>query len=118
MLPVHDGERELPSHTEVVHIPSGLRGAPYPGVFVFTQAARMVRPVRQSASGAAELIGTLEQNNLSIRMPDGGQGGTKGLRFTHAGGWVGPAGLPQRAVAGGRYGQGHGPAYGALHIPL
>ena len=49
------------------------------------QAARMIRPVKQIASGAAEMIGGLEQNNMSIRVPDGGVGGTKGLRFTHAG---------------------------------
>jgi hypothetical protein len=194
VLPVHDEERLLPSHTEVVHIPYEV-GAPYPGIFIFTQvrvwlcvwcvccvgvsvgdlcacaclcvqacacvccllsscvmrrspffgqgirlqggnmgvavakpyfpshgacwgpppdlasagislppspslpwparnfkclnplpqAARMIRPVKQIASGAAELIGGLEQNTMSIRMPDGGEGGTKGLRFTHTG---------------------------------
>jgi DNA-directed RNA polymerase I subunit RPA2 len=47
----------------------------------------MIRPVKQIASGAAEMIGGLEQNNMSIRVPDGGVGGTKGLRFTHAGGY-------------------------------
>ncbi|KAL4859361.1 DNA-directed RNA polymerase I subunit 2 [Chlorella vulgaris] len=82
VLPVHDEERLLPSHTEVVHIPYEV-GAPYPGIFIFTQAARMIRPVKQIASGAAEMIGGLEQNTMSIRMPDGGEGGTKGLRFTH-----------------------------------
>ena len=59
------------------------------------QVARMIRAVRQIASGAAEMIGSLEQNNMAIRMPDGGEGGTKGLKFTHAGeagwrpGWLG-----------------------------
>ncbi len=78
------GDEELvPSHLEVAHIPYE-RGAPYPGVFLFSQAARLVRPVRQLASGAAELIGTLEQGNLSVRCPDGGAGGSRGLRFTHA----------------------------------
>lgn len=78
------GEEELvPAHTEVVHVPYE-RGAPYPGVFLFTQAARVVRPVRQLASGAAELVGSLEQCNMNIRCPDGGAGGSRGLRFTHA----------------------------------
>lgn len=77
------GEEEaVPAHMEVVHIPFE-RGAPFPGVYLFTQAARMVRPVRQLASGAAELIGSLEQHNMAIRCPDGGSGGSQTLRFTH-----------------------------------
>ena len=60
-----------------------------PCLLAALQAARMIRPVKQIASGAAEMIGGLEQNNMSIRVPDGGVGGTKGLRFTHEGGWVG-----------------------------
>ncbi|EFN59491.1 hypothetical protein CHLNCDRAFT_138110, partial [Chlorella variabilis] len=90
LVPLHDEEMSVPSHAEVVHIPYE-RGAPYPGIFIFTQArtpgreaARMIRAVRQIASGAAEMIGSLEQNNMAIRMPDGGEGGTKGLKFTHA----------------------------------
>lgn len=51
----------------------------------------MVRPVRQILSGAAELIGSLEQCHMSIRCPDGGPGGSKRLKFTHTGvgKWVG-----------------------------
>ena len=75
-------EEEVPAHLEVIHIPYE-RGAPYPGLFLYSGAARMVRPVRQRASGAAELIGTLEQCNMSIRCPDGGAGGSRRLKFTH-----------------------------------
>ncbi len=52
----------------------------------------MIRPVRQIASGAAEMLGTLEQNNMAIRVPDGGEGGSRGMKFTHAGGWAGTVG--------------------------
>ena len=45
----------------------------------------MIRPVMQLASGAAEMIGTLEQCNMAIRVPDGGTGGSRNMRFTHAG---------------------------------
>jgi DNA-directed RNA polymerase I subunit RPA2 len=76
-------EELVPSHMEVVHIPFE-RGATYPGIFLFTQAARVARPVRQLASGAAELVGSLEQCHMNIRCPDGGAGGSRGLRFTHA----------------------------------
>ena len=85
-------EEAVPSHLEVVHLPYE-RGAAYPGIFLFTQAARMARPVRQTASGAAELLGSLEQHNMAIRCPDGGP-----RAALHARGWVGGGGW------GGRWG--------------
>lgn len=45
----------------------------------------MIRPVKQVLSGAAEMIGTLEQCHMAIRCPDGGDGGSKRLKFTHTG---------------------------------
>ena len=51
---------------EVAHIPYE-RGGPYPGIYMFTQAARMMRPVVQVETGVGELIGTLEQIDLNIR---------------------------------------------------
>ncbi len=51
---------------QVVHIPY-LQGGVYPGIFLFTQAARMIRPTRQVRSGRLEMIGTLEQSNMAIR---------------------------------------------------
>lgn len=51
---------------EVAQIPYE-RGGPYPGMYMFSQQARMVRPVLQMESGARELIGTLEQIDLNIR---------------------------------------------------
>lgn len=75
-------------HMPPPHKPA-QRGPPFSPTHPRTspQAARLIRPVRQIASGAAEMLGTLEQNNMSIRVPDGGEGGTKGLKFTHAGAW-------------------------------
>lgn len=51
---------------EVAHIPYE-RGGPYPGIYMYSQPARMIRPVLQMESGARELIGTLEQIDLNIR---------------------------------------------------
>lgn len=45
----------------------------------------MIRPVKQMASGAIEWIGTLEQCHMAIRCPDGSDGGSKQLKFTHTG---------------------------------
>ena len=42
-------------------------GGPQCGIFLFTSAARMMRPVKQNSSQAPELIGSLEQYNMSIR---------------------------------------------------
>ena len=55
----------LPCHIEVAYIPFEM-GGPQPGLYLFTQAARMMRPVKQNGSQAPELIGTLEQYNMSI----------------------------------------------------
>lgn len=81
--PPGGAEIMVPMNLEVAYIPY-QRGGPFPGVFLFTQAARMMRPVRHLHSGGIELIGTLEQNNLHIHCPDGGAGGSPGLKFTHA----------------------------------
>lgn len=75
-------QEAVPSHLEIAHIPFE-QGGTYPGVFLFSHAARFMRPVRQIHSGAAELLGTLEQHNMSIRCPDGGPGGSRGLNFSH-----------------------------------
>ncbi|CAM9761273.1 unnamed protein product, partial [Phaeothamnion confervicola] len=45
--------------------PPGSSGA-FPGLFLFTRAARMVRPVLQLASGKRELIGPLAQVHMEV----------------------------------------------------
>ena len=63
----HQGPEELiPPHLEIAHIPYA-RGGPYPGVYLFTAVARMVRPVTQLGTDTCELIGSLEQSCLDIR---------------------------------------------------
>lgn len=55
------GERWVPPDLEVGHLPH-MMGHPYGGLFLFSQSARMMRPVRYWAGGGGlELIGTLEQ---------------------------------------------------------
>ncbi|GIL75864.1 hypothetical protein Vretimale_5574 [Volvox reticuliferus] len=75
-------EREIPYHLEIVHIPP-LIGGTYPGIFLFSHTARMIRPVVQLATGKQEMVGTLEQCFMSIQCPDGGHGGSPGLAYTH-----------------------------------
>jgi DNA-directed RNA polymerase I subunit RPA2 len=66
----------VPEHTEVGYLPPARR-ASYPGIFLFTGTARMVRPVVQRAPlpGKVELVGPFEQVYLNIHCPDGGDGG-------------------------------------------
>ena len=59
-------EKKIPAGMEIAHLPYE-RGSPYPGIYLFTAAARFLRPVRQVASRAPELIGSLEQAHMSIR---------------------------------------------------
>lgn len=75
-------EMAVPSGAEIVLLEYSY-GAPFPGVYLFTQPARMMRPVVQSGSGLVEMIGTLEQSTLDIACQDGGTGGSPGLNFTH-----------------------------------
>lgn len=59
-------EKAIPPDLEVALIPY-VRGGVFPGLFLFTTAARMSRPVRQLPGGHLELLGTLEQSTLLIR---------------------------------------------------
>lgn len=59
-------EDELPLNTEICYWPY-KRGGTNPGFFIFTDSARMMRPVTHIATDSPVLVGTLEQHNLSIR---------------------------------------------------
>jgi len=57
---------KVPSTLEVAFIPAGKGGSPFPGLFLFTGSARMVRPVLHRASGKTEYIGPMEQPFMDI----------------------------------------------------
>jgi DNA-directed RNA polymerase I subunit RPA2 len=44
----------------------GIKGGPYPGLFLFTGAARLVRPVLNRNTGKTEMIGPMEQPFMDI----------------------------------------------------
>ena len=44
----------------------GINGGPFSGLFLFTDAARMVRPVLNRATGKKEMIGPMEQPFMDI----------------------------------------------------
>jgi DNA-directed RNA polymerase I subunit RPA2 len=60
----------IPPTIEVALIPPGNAGAPYAGLYLFTGAARLIRPVLQRASGKTEFLGPLEQAFMDIACLD------------------------------------------------
>ncbi|GAB6027162.1 DNA-directed RNA polymerase I subunit RPA2 [Chamberlinius hualienensis] len=60
---------EIPSYLEICLVPSreGIPGQ-FPGLFLFSSPARMVRPVRNLVSNLVEYIGTMEQVYLDISV--------------------------------------------------
>lgn len=51
---------------EIVLVPKKAANAQYPGIFIFTNQSRMMRPVRNLALNEIEYIGTFEQVYLDI----------------------------------------------------
>lgn len=51
---------------EIVLVPKKKVPAQYPGLFLFTSPARMMRPVINIAAKKVELIGTFEQVYLNV----------------------------------------------------
>ncbi|CAF1130581.1 unnamed protein product, partial [Didymodactylos carnosus] len=56
----------VPTYLEIVHIPKTGKYTLYPGVYLFTTPARMMRPVRNLQTNTQEYIGTFEQVYLGI----------------------------------------------------
>lgn len=59
--------RGLPEMLEIAHVPPRTNGL-WPALFLFTTGARMMRPVRQLASGRHEWIGTFEQIHMDVAV--------------------------------------------------
>ncbi|KAG6501709.1 hypothetical protein ZIOFF_041592 [Zingiber officinale] len=71
----------IPEDLEVGYVPLSYGGA-YPGLYLFTNTSRFIRPVRNLAHGNdggndIELIGPFEQSFMEIRCSDGGDGGRR-----------------------------------------
>ena len=67
MLKVSKQDTRVPILTEICLIPKRNKGQ-YPGLYIFTGAARMMRPVWNLAANAVEYIGTLEQVYMEIAI--------------------------------------------------
>lgn len=60
----------VPPTLEVALILPGNPGAPYPGMYLFSEAARLTRPVLHRSSGKVEMIGPMEQAFMDIACLD------------------------------------------------
>jgi len=61
----------IPRTLEVALEPAAsAAGAPYPGLYLFSGAARLVRPVLQRTTGKTEMIGPMEQSFMDIACLD------------------------------------------------
>ena len=56
----------VPASLEVCFIPETARGGAYPGLYLFTDPCRMVRPVVNLSTGKVELIGPMAQTFMEI----------------------------------------------------
>lgn len=61
---------EIPATTEIVFVPKLSGPSQYPGLFLFTGPARMMRPVINLSVNKIELIGTFEQVYLNVAITD------------------------------------------------
>jgi len=84
---INPNDSRVPQMTEIACIPKKEKPGQYPGLFIFTSAARMMRPVWNVAGNCVEYIGTLEQvyMEICVREEEANQGVTthKELRPTN-----------------------------------
>ena len=59
------GSHHVPIELEVGYIPSS-KGGQYPGIYMFSQAARMIRPVKYLPLDQQDFVGPFEQPYMSI----------------------------------------------------
>jgi len=67
MIKVRENDNRISKFAEIALIPVRDRGQ-FPGIFIFTGAARMCRPVWNLAAKAVEYIGTLEQVYMEVAL--------------------------------------------------
>ncbi|KAG9296178.1 hypothetical protein G9A89_014770 [Geosiphon pyriformis] len=63
------GEKGIPMQLEIAYVPPS-NGGLFPGLYLFTSMARMMRPVKYLANGKTDLIGTFEQVYMNIACLD------------------------------------------------
>ena len=65
-----EGSHNVPVELEVGYIPN-TKGGQYPGIYLFSQAARLIRPVRYLPLEKTDFVGPFEQPFMSIACTEG-----------------------------------------------
>ena len=60
-----EGSHRVPAELEIGHVPNS-NGGQYPGIYIFSQAARMIRPVKYLPLDKEDFVGPFEQPFMSI----------------------------------------------------
>lgn len=60
-----NGAHGVPVELEIGHVPTS-NGGLYPGVYLFAQPSRMIRPVKYLSSGKLDYVGPFEQQYMNI----------------------------------------------------
>lgn len=97
---------QVPQVLEICLVPITNVASQYPGVYIFSSVARMVRPVLNLSAGQVEMIGTFEQVGTfpDATLPDvfllaNSSSKLKLMRFLGGGGVRGKlVGVPSRIV--------------------
>ena len=55
---------------EICMVPKSSAASQYPGIYLFTTVARLIRPVWNYACKSMEMIGTFEQVYLNVAITD------------------------------------------------
>ena len=56
---------------EICLVPKSAAASQYPGIYLFSTVARLMRPVWNYACKSTEMIGTFEQVYLNVAVTDG-----------------------------------------------
>ena len=66
ILKINEQDTRVPTMTEIVLVPARDLPGQYPGLFIFTGAARLMRPVYNLAHNCIEYVGTFESVYMDI----------------------------------------------------
>ncbi|KAK7755291.1 DNA-directed RNA polymerase I subunit RPA2 [Diatrype stigma] len=64
-----EGSHGVPLHLEIGYVPSS-NGGSYPGIFMSSEASRMIRPVKYLPLDKEDYVGSLEQPYMSIAVTE------------------------------------------------
>eukprot|EP00040_Diaphanoeca_grandis_P032793 m.199573 g.199573 ORF g.199573 m.199573 type:complete len:1144 (-) comp32739_c0_seq2:126-3557(-) len=67
MLKVNKKEKRVPQSLEIALVPKSIRGQ-FPGLYLFSQFGRMIRPVLNLRTNTEEFIGTFEQVYMDVAI--------------------------------------------------